>query len=182
MEWHQQLLFWHSFCHPDGGNHCVYGSLRILHDCPDHDPDDLQHHLDCHFHSGFGRAEYDPYHGDDCVDSDFYRDYHGYEHHQHYDYYGVECHRCLYHADPEYTSDDFYHGLDSNPDGYFHGIDRYSDCRDDRMERHRVVPVSASDRNPDPDDNGMDCHQDGYFHRAFCHPDGGFFHLVGNQQ
>ena len=92
MERHQQFLLQHSFCHPDSGNYCVYGSFWILYNSPDHDPDDLQHHLDRNFGCSFYCAEYDPYHGDNCVDGDFYRDYHGDEHHQHHDHYGVECH------------------------------------------------------------------------------------------
>ena len=92
VEWNQQLLFKHSFCYPECGNDCVHCSFELLYDCPYEYPDDFQHHLDCHFYSSFFRAEYDPYHSDNCVDGNLDRDLYGHEHHQHHHHFGVEWH------------------------------------------------------------------------------------------
>ena len=90
VEWNQQLLFKYSFCYPECGNDCIYSSVWIFYYRPYEYSDDLQHHLDCHFHSSFFCAEYDPYHGDNCVDGDLDRNLYGHEHHQHHDHYSVE--------------------------------------------------------------------------------------------
>ena len=92
VERNQQLLFKHSFRYPKCGNDCVHCSFELFYDCPYEYPDDLQHHLDCHFHSSFVCTEYDPYHGDNCVDGNLDRDLYGHELHQHDDYFGVERH------------------------------------------------------------------------------------------
>ena len=92
VEWNQQLLFKHSFRYPKCSNDCIYSSVWIFHHRPYEYPDDLQHHLDCHFHSSFFCAEYDPYHGDNCVDGNLDRNLYGHEHHQHDDHFGVERH------------------------------------------------------------------------------------------
>lgn len=68
VEWNQQLLFKYSFCYPECGNDCIYCGFELLYDDPYEYPDDLQHHLDCHFHSSFFCVEYDPYYGDNSVD------------------------------------------------------------------------------------------------------------------
>ena len=90
VEWNQQLLFKHSFRYPKCSNDCVHCSFELFYDCSYEYPDDLQHHLDCHFHSSFFCAEYDPYHGDNCVDGNLDRNLYGHEHHQHDDHFGVE--------------------------------------------------------------------------------------------
>jgi len=92
VEWNQQLLFKHSFRYPKCSNDCIYSSVWIFHHRPYEYPDDLQHHLDCHFHSSFFCAEYDPYHGDNCVDGNLDRNLYGHELHQYDDYFGVERH------------------------------------------------------------------------------------------
>ena len=92
VEWNQQLLFKHSFRYPKCSNDCIYSSVWIFHHRPYEYPDDLQHHMDCHFHSSFFCDEYDPYHGDNCVDGNLDRDLYGHEHHQHDHHFGVEWH------------------------------------------------------------------------------------------
>ena len=92
VERNQQLLFKYCFCYPKCGNNGIYSSVWIFHHRPYEYPDDLQHHLDCHFHSSFFRAEYDPYHGDDCMDGNLDRNLYGHEHHQHDHHYSMEWH------------------------------------------------------------------------------------------
>ena len=93
------------------------------------------------------------------------------------DLFHLECHRCFRDSDADWIADDFLYSLVSNSDCYLHGADCDPDCSDDGVERHCVVPVSAADWHPDPDEYGMECDQNGHLDCPFCDPVHGFFHL-----
>lgn len=63
-----------------------------------------------------------------------------------------------------------------DPDRDLHRVDCDPDRSDYGVERHCIVPISAADWHPDPDEHGMECDQDSHLDGPFCNPVHCFFH------